>query len=166
MVRRSERYPHPDDWVNPRGSVAKTYERVGKQAVWLGNLVAAWLDFHGGDLEACKNDPPYKLPKSLPQAERVNKAIKESGIYDRPPRPSDPTMRIQRLKSGELTVKRGNLRADDPMSIPAAQGAILKVPWSQVVDYWDSYGLDRDLEALLGFTPTPNREAVEKEMLA
>lgn len=167
-------YPYDfADLINPKGQVAKTYERCGKMAVWLETLCIHWVAFHDGDADAARQDPPYELPKSFPEAERVNKAIKEVGLYELGRKSSGitypwdrlPKLRISRLKDGSLSVKRGNLDARSIESIPGAPRRPVVETWAELFDYWQSGALRRNLEEMLAFMPGVNAEAVQQEML-
>lgn len=155
----------PDDWINPRGRVAMDYQRVLKQATWLDLLCSLWMAYHDGDTMAAKYDPPYELPTAIPNAKRINQAIKETGAWARPPRES-ANMKIRRLKNGNLSVKRRNLDTSDPLSNPAADRRTAdKWHWPHVFQMWLDGGLDRQINGLVGNLPSPNQEVIRQELL-
>lgn len=154
----------PDDWINPNGRVAKDYERVGRQAAWLTHLCSLWLSYHQGDHAEAQYTTPYLLPKQIPHAERINKAIKECGLWDAPPRESQSAVKVRRLKDGSLSVRRRNVDVSDPMSNAAAY-TVPRLPWPLVYRQWETGSLDRQVEWLVGFIPQVNGDKVRQEML-
>ena len=128
---------HVNDWVNPRGNLARDYQRVGKNAVWLIHLCSLWLSHKHGDEHEATYDPPHELPKVYPDAKRINLAIKQCGLW------------------GQSTRKA---EAGQP-------APVVCTPWSEVFSMWLGGSLERQLDGLLGFVPSENGEAIRQEML-
>ncbi len=154
-----------DDWVNPRGRVAKDYERVGKRTAHLILLCGLWLQYCHGDIDLARSTEPHELPASFPDSKAIKQAIKGSGAWEG--NPESGNLKFRQLKSGRMSIKRRNLDVTDPMSIPAADFAPrYKWHWPDVFDAWLSGSLERSLDDLCGFVPVANREAIQQEMLA
>jgi len=128
---------HVNDWVNPKGNLARDYQRVGKNAVWLIHLCSLWLSHKHGDEHEATYDPPHELPKVYPDAKRINLAIKQCGLW------------------GQSTRKT---EAGQP-------APVVCTPWSEVFSMWLGGSLERQLDGLLGFVPSENGEAIRQEML-
>lgn len=146
--------------LNPKGRLAKDLEITIRQATWLAHLCSLWLAFQNDDLRKAKHDPPYQLPASYPEAERINKAIRESKYYDTHP----PRTATYRYRDGGW--RRANRPLDDVATVPVAQPSNAKlVPWPQVFDYWWSGAMERNIRELAQVIPAENRERIEQELL-
>ena len=156
---------HVNDWVNPRGNLARDYQRVGKNAVWLIHLCSLWLSHKHGDEHEATYDPPHELPKVYPDAKRINLAIKQCGLWERYEENAH-RVKVKRAANGSLSVTRGGKKASDPISIAAAHRLQIDViGWHNVFSMWLGGSLERQLDGLLGFVPSENGEAIRQEML-
>jgi len=126
-----------EDWINPKGNLARDYVRVGKHAQWLTHLCSLWLSYHNEDNEHAKYTIPHELPKDIhPDAKRINEAIKNCGMWG----PSTRKTETDQPEPGKVT------------------------PWWQVFEQWESGSLDRQIAAIIEAVPAVNGEAIVNEI--
>ena len=153
------------DVMNPRGRLAKDLEKAARQAHWLSVVCEHWLTFHNDNVDAAAHDKPYTLPPSYPYAKRLNKALRECGMYDSRPA-AVPSMRMRELKSGEIKFKRGGKDINDPESIPVHEPSWdSRWDWTWVFNHWLSGGLAKSVETVVEILPDDNAEAIRLEMV-
>ena len=165
-MRVSTPKTEPDDWINPRGGVAKSYEKVAKRCVWAILLCEVWLHYHEGNEVEAMYTVPSELPSSFPHSKRLKEAMKGSGLWERGTKESKRT-RPKELKDGTIQWYRGNRKLEDVEihDLPAAPpgSGLSQQQWQSIFTGWLNGSLHRQLEVITAWLPQANREAIEEE---
>ena len=73
----------PDDWLNPKGAIARDMRTSALRAGYLSIVCAHWLNHHQQETwRAGIDEPTWDLPARFPDAKRFNQARKRCEAWD------------------------------------------------------------------------------------